>query len=265
MRDDAVPAGGAARSRRAPPPPPTSSSVAPGAAIRRARSWRRRDPSSQNEIAVRDEDDPEQEHRGRVALARLLELEQPLPDEPDDRRGRLVRPALGEDVHGVEHLEVGDDRDHDREQEHRAQHRERDAPEALRSPSPRRPWPRRAAPRGRSAGWRGSRASRTRARARPRRARSCSSASVPLPKTFTRVDAEVREDQVEEPEVVVRDELPDQPDEHGRREQRHVEGELEDVAALAVAVEEQREEQREREDEEDRLDGVDRRVLDRAW
>ena len=62
------------------------------------------------------------------------------------------------------------------------------------------------------------------------------------------------QDQVDQAEVVVRDELPDQPDEHRGREQRHVEGELEEVAALAVAVEEQREEERQGEDEEDRRD-----------
>ena len=64
-------------------------------------------------------------------------------------------------------------------------------------------------------------------------------------------------------EVVVRDELPDQADEHRRSEQRHVERELVDVAPLPIAVEEQRQEEREREDEEDRLDDVDRGVLDR--
>ena len=82
------------------------------------------------------EDDAEQQHGGRVALARLLELEQPLPDEPDERRGRLVRAALRQHVDRVEHLEVGDDRDHDREQQHRAQQRERDAPEARKPLAP---------------------------------------------------------------------------------------------------------------------------------
>src|SRR4051794_12026741 len=56
-----------------------------------------------------DEDDAEQQHSRCKALARLLELEEPLPDEPDERGRRLVRPALGDDVHRVEHLEVRDD------------------------------------------------------------------------------------------------------------------------------------------------------------
>ena len=76
-------------------------------------------------------------------------------------------------------------------------------------------------------------------------------------------EADAREDQVDQPEVVVRDELPDEPDEDGGREQRHVQGELEELAARAVPVEQEREDDRQREDEQDRLDGVDRRVLDR--
>ena len=131
------------------------------------------------------------------------------------------------------------------------------------SPWRRPPSPRRAAPRGRSAGSRGSRASRSRGRARPPRPRSAA-ARTSVAEDVDPRDAEVREDQVEEAEVVVRDELPDEADEHGGREQRHVQRQLEDVAALAIAVEEQREEQREDEDDEDRLDDVDRRVPDRV-
>src|SRR5262249_42511783 len=77
-------------------------------------------------------------------------------------------------------------------------------------------------------------------------------------------DPEIRQDEVEQPEVVVRDELPDEPDEHGRREQWYVQGQLEDVAAPAIAVEQQREEQGEHEDDEDRLDRVDGGVPDRG-
>ena len=46
------------------------------------------------------------------------------------------------------------------------------------------------------------------------------------------------EDDVDQAEVVVGDELPDQADKDRRSQQRDVERELEEVAPLAVAVEE---------------------------